>query len=148
MKYIEHDVSADRAAASDMVRKSGQMGVPVVIADGEVIVGFDRIRLERLLSKGNGGHRLHFGISVADAARIAHRSGHIPVMGAYIGKIAPNSLGEKANLKPGDIITEVNSIPIRNADDLEKALSTLTAGCRVEIALLRDQKPLILEISI
>lgn len=48
-------VDADRAAAEDMVRKSGQMGVPqteVVYDDGdsEIIVGFDKGRLNELLS--------------------------------------------------------------------------------------------------
>ena len=34
-----------------MVRKSGQMGVPVITIDDEVVVGFDRARIEELLAK-------------------------------------------------------------------------------------------------
>jgi len=33
-----------------MVQKSGQMGVPVTIIDGEVVVGFDQAVLDKLLS--------------------------------------------------------------------------------------------------
>ena len=51
VKYAEYDVSRDRAAADEMVRLTGQMGVPVILVDGQVVVGFDRARLEHLLSK-------------------------------------------------------------------------------------------------
>lgn len=47
--YTEIDVSADYNAAMEMVRKSGQTGVPVVEIDGEIVVGFDRERIDELL---------------------------------------------------------------------------------------------------
>lgn len=47
--FTEVDVSQDYEAAMEMVRKSGQMGVPVVEIDGEIVVGFDRERIDRLL---------------------------------------------------------------------------------------------------
>lgn len=47
--YEEVDVAADMEAAMEMVRKSGQMGTPVVEIDGEIVVGFDRGRLDYLL---------------------------------------------------------------------------------------------------
>jgi hypothetical protein len=34
-----------------LVKKSGQMGVPVIDVDGEIVVGFDKERLEALLKK-------------------------------------------------------------------------------------------------
>lgn len=39
------DVSTDRTGLQEMMRVSGQMGVPVVVIDGEVIVGFDQARI-------------------------------------------------------------------------------------------------------
>jgi glutaredoxin len=47
--FTEIDVSADYNAAMEMVRKSGQTGVPVVEIDGEIVVGFDRERIDQLL---------------------------------------------------------------------------------------------------
>lgn len=47
----------DRAARQEMVRLSGQMGVPVIVVDGTVIVGFDRNRLVATLEKGGGRAR-------------------------------------------------------------------------------------------
>ena len=47
--FREVDVSRDASAARDMVRRTGQMGVPVIEIDGRPIVGFDRRRIDSLL---------------------------------------------------------------------------------------------------
>lgn len=49
VKYKDVDVSRDAAAARDMVRRSGQQGVPVIDIGGKVIVGFDRPKINQLL---------------------------------------------------------------------------------------------------
>jgi glutaredoxin len=43
------NVLDDHEAREELVRRTGQMAVPVILVDDEVIVGFDRARLERLL---------------------------------------------------------------------------------------------------
>lgn len=48
--FKDVDVSRDAKAAQDMVRRSGQMGVPQAWIDGQVIVGFDRKRVDSLLN--------------------------------------------------------------------------------------------------
>lgn len=47
--FKDIDVSRDAAAARDMVRRSGQQGVPVIDVGGKIIVGFDRPKLDRML---------------------------------------------------------------------------------------------------
>lgn len=47
--FRDIDVSRNEAAAKELVRKSGQMGVPVIDVNGTIIVGFDRSRLVRAL---------------------------------------------------------------------------------------------------
>lgn len=47
--YTEIDVSRDEEAAREMVRKSGQQGVPQTDIEGTVIVGFDQKRIKELL---------------------------------------------------------------------------------------------------
>lgn len=49
------DVARDKAAREEMVRLSRQMGVPVIVVDGTVIVGFDRARLKAALGKVGSG---------------------------------------------------------------------------------------------
>lgn len=43
------DVSSDHKAADEMMQKSGQMGVPVLDIDGEIIVGFDKEKIKLAL---------------------------------------------------------------------------------------------------
>ena len=53
VKYSEVDVGSDQKAAHEMIEKSGQMGVPVIDIDGQIIVGFDKPALERALKKAS-----------------------------------------------------------------------------------------------
>jgi glutaredoxin-like YruB-family protein len=49
--FEDIDVSADRAAAMEMVKKTGQMGVPVALIGDVYIVGFDQARIDEELAK-------------------------------------------------------------------------------------------------
>ena len=49
IQFTNYDVSADQEKAEEMVKKSGQMGVPVLDIDGEIIVGFDKDRIKEVL---------------------------------------------------------------------------------------------------
>ena len=57
MPFKEYDVSRDSAAAEEMVNLTGQMGVPVIVIDGQAVVGFDRTRIQELLSAGAARNR-------------------------------------------------------------------------------------------
>jgi glutaredoxin len=47
--FEEIDVTEDAAKAAEMVRKSGQSGVPVTEIDGQIVVGYDLKKLRALL---------------------------------------------------------------------------------------------------
>lgn len=47
--FREVDVSVDSQAAMEMVRKSGQRGVPVLDINGSIVVGFDQSAIDKLL---------------------------------------------------------------------------------------------------
>ena len=49
VEYEDVDVSSDRERAEEMIKKSGQMGVPVTDIDGEIVIGFDEKKLKKLL---------------------------------------------------------------------------------------------------
>ena len=49
VEYEEKNVVTDMEAREAMVQKSGQMGVPVIEVDGQVIVGFDQSQLKEAL---------------------------------------------------------------------------------------------------
>lgn len=48
-KYTDHDVAADVQARNQMVERSGQLGVPVIEIDGNIVVGFNRAKLDEIL---------------------------------------------------------------------------------------------------
>jgi len=50
VEFEDIDVSQDRMQAMQMVQKSGQMGVPQLWIDGQVVVGFDTPRINQLLA--------------------------------------------------------------------------------------------------
>jgi glutaredoxin-like YruB-family protein len=47
--FEDYDVGENREKLEEMIKKSGQIGVPVVDIDGEIIVGFDREEIKRKL---------------------------------------------------------------------------------------------------
>ncbi|MCM8801289.1 MAG: glutaredoxin family protein [Candidatus Omnitrophica bacterium] len=49
IEFEDFDVSSNQEAAEEMIRISGQMGVPVLDIDGEIVVGFDKERIKELL---------------------------------------------------------------------------------------------------
>ncbi len=49
VEYENIDVSTDQDKAEEMKQKSGQMGVPVIDIEGEIIVGFDKDRISKAL---------------------------------------------------------------------------------------------------
>lgn len=50
VRFTEIDVSKDHKAAQDMVRRTGQMGVPVILINNKPIVGFDRNKINSMLN--------------------------------------------------------------------------------------------------
>lgn len=51
ISYQDIDVSSNKAAADEMVKLSGQMSVPVMTIDGNVIKGFDKAKIDSLVKK-------------------------------------------------------------------------------------------------
>lgn len=52
IKFEDIDVQKNHAAAIEMIKKSGQNGVPVIDVDGKIIVGFDEPALREALGIG------------------------------------------------------------------------------------------------
>ena len=48
--YTEHDVAEDPVKRQEMIDKTQQMGVPVIIIDGKIVIGFDREKIAELLN--------------------------------------------------------------------------------------------------
>jgi len=137
-------VSQDTAAATEMIRRSRQQGVPVIATEDEVIVGFDQVRLGRLAERYGGPRRPPLGVLGADAEeylrRHAHLSDQFPpgTTGVFVGQIRPNSVAEQAGLLAGDVIVGVAGKRVRNMTSLDKLIGTVSAGKSVPVRFLRD----------
>jgi len=47
--FEDIDVGSNQVVAEEMIKKSGQMGVPVIDIDGEIIIGFDKDKIKQAL---------------------------------------------------------------------------------------------------
>jgi putative serine protease PepD len=134
VRFTEKDVARDRRAAQEMVRVSGQQGVPVVTVDGQVVVGFDQPRLMQLLSQS----KPKLGASIADAASQAKKRPGIPQSGAYIGGVKQGSPAKNAGLKAGDVIVALGGQPVARAADLHRLVRTVPQGRDVSLTYVRN----------
>ncbi len=48
--FEDVNVAEDAAGREEMIKKSGQMGVPVADIDGQIVIGFDKERISKLLN--------------------------------------------------------------------------------------------------
>ena len=53
IRFIDVDVSKDQSGARDMMRRTGQMGVPVILINNRAIVGFDKPKINQMLNIKN-----------------------------------------------------------------------------------------------
>jgi glutaredoxin 3 len=136
--YVEKMVDSDRAAAIEMIQRSGQRGVPVTVINDEVVVGFDRARLERILAQqpqgGTSPKKGGLGALVKDAGSLALYGGK-QVRGAYVGGVNSGSPADRAGLRIGDVVVAVDGKPIAGVDDLAAAIKERTGdGVRLTLA--------------
>ena len=109
-----------------MVKRSRQMGVPVITVDDAVVVGFDQPRLEQLLASAPREFRL--------GAAVAAVSGG----GLLVGQVHPDTLAARAGLRSGDVILEVNGRPATDPDQLRAALELAFATGSPTLRVRRD----------
>jgi serine protease Do len=146
---------------TDAAVNPGNSGGPLVNLDGKVIGltaaiktrtgGFQGVGLAVSsnlakkavtdLIKNGGAKRSHFGISARELDEAsARKAGYKGTTGAVVAKVLDNSPAAKAGMMPGDVITKVNDIAIRNTQDLMKTISALPIGEIADVLLWRDGK--------
>ena len=137
--FIEHDVSRDPARADEMIRISGQRGVPVVLIDGQTVVGFDRPRIEQLLSCMQS-QPPKLGVAIADARQYAAKRKLELPDGAYVGRVTPGSAAALAGVKPGDVIVQLAGQAVRSDRDIDRILNSVQARGTIDLVLRRKDR--------
>jgi glutaredoxin 3 len=135
--FVEKNVAADPRAAREMVRASGQQGVPVITVDGQVVIGFNQPRLMQLLSQTHPA-RPKLGASIADAASQAHKHPGVPATGAYVGRVRAGSPADRAGLRRGDVIVALGGNRVARARDVFRLIPDMPHGREVSLAFVRD----------
>jgi glutaredoxin len=136
------NVSEDAGALAEMVRRSGQHDVPVVIAGEEVVVGLDRRRLDQLFPRKEE-QPIRLGVSIASVGAGGRRP-----LGAYVGRVSADSPADRAGLREGDVIVEVAQRPVHSAQDVRAALVSILPGTKVPITMWRSGHTLRVVVSV
>ena len=137
VKYIEYDVASNTIAAQKMIRLTGQRGVPVTVINGEVIIGYDVIKIEKALRLQQLTRPL-FGAAITDADRLTEGKDKTQTFGAYIGRVRPGSLADKLGLVTGDIVIDISGQSVCNASDMETILNLLPPGSQISLSYKRN----------
>jgi S1-C subfamily serine protease len=128
----------------EMIRVSGQQGVPVTVANGDVILGFDQRKFAKLAEKFAGPKRPPLGILAADAEEYLTKhpemAEKIPTgtKGVYVGKVRPSSVAARGGLEPGDVITSFAGKRVRTMAALDQMVDTLKAGDQATAKFIRN----------
>lgn len=144
--FVEKRVDSDRAAAIEMIRRSGQQGVPVTATEDEVILGFDQQKLQRLVKKYAAPKRPSLGLLAAEAESYLKNHPELAeqypagIKGIYIGQIRPDSVAAKAGLKSGDIIVAAAGKRVANIHALDRLIETLNPGESISMRYYRGRE--------
>lgn len=68
--------------------------------------------------------------------------------GAFVSEVLPGSGSAKAGIKSGDVITSLNGKPLNSFAELRSRIATTEPGSKVKLGLLRDGKPLEVEVTL
>lgn len=83
--------------------------------------------------------RGHLGAEAQDLTpELAHAFGLRDRAGAVITRVQPDSPADKAGLKPGDVLVEVNGRPVRDSADVRNSIGLLRVGEQVNLTVVRD----------
>ena len=141
--FEEKRVDSDYNAAMEMIRRSGQQGVPVIATDSDVIVGFDQPRLAKIVERYGRPKRAPLGLLAADAESYFANHPEIAAAypegsrGIYVGEVKAGSVAEKAGIRRGDVITSVAGKRVKNMATLDQLIDTLQSGQNVKARYVR-----------
>jgi serine protease Do len=116
-------------------RTGGYMGmsfaIPIDVA----------LNVKDQLLKNGKVNRSRIGVAVQDLGQpLAQSFGLATPHGALVSAVEPQSPGERAGLKPGDIITSVNGHIIDHSGDLPAVISQLPPGTEAKLGIWHDKK--------
>jgi serine protease Do len=103
---------------------------------------------EQLIKHGKVEHG-YLGININDVTPDnAHFFNLKEASGAIVAQVSPDSPASKGGLRQGDVVTEVNGQKVVNGSGLQVAVSEMTPGTAVKLGVMRDGKPMTLDLTV
>jgi putative serine protease PepD len=128
-ELIGVNVAIANAGGSSTGEQSGSIGVGFAIP-----ANLAKRVADEIIADGTATHGL-LGATVKDATSETSKT-----VGAEINEVTGGGAAETAGLKPGDVITEFNDIPITSSTDLTAQVRALAAGTSTSLTYVRDGK--------
>jgi S1-C subfamily serine protease len=81
------------------------------------------------------------GVSIKDIdATLAKEIGLKEIKGVYVQDLTPDGSAKEAGINPGDVILEVNGIPVNSASELQEQVGKFRPGDKISVLVLKDGK--------
>jgi serine protease Do/serine protease DegQ len=104
--------------------------------------------MEQLIAHGEV-QRGRIGVQIQDLTpELAEAFGVKELNGAVVSQVTPGSPAEKAGVRAGDVVTLLNGQPVRGSSDLRNKVGLMRIGEKVTLNLMRDGKPLKIEMAV
>jgi serine protease Do len=82
--------------------------------------------------------RALLGVEISDInSQLAKDKNLKTLEGAYVGKVSENSAAKKAGMKEGDIINNVNGVPVKSATELQEQIGRYRPGDKITVTVVR-----------
>ncbi len=159
----------DKFIQVDAPINEGNSGGPLLTQDGKVIgmntailsptggsigIGFaipsDMIRkITDDLQKYGHVTRGYIGVEAQSVSGAMSKALNLPHEGgALIASVMPNTPAERAGLKPGDVIVDVNGQEIKNPSDLANHVADVKPDTDAKLSVIRDGKPVTIAVKV
>ena len=124
-------------------RSGGSIGLSFAIPIGVALDVVEQLKTTGEVVRG------WLGVGIQEVDRNLAQSFHLDKpTGALVSQIEPGGPADKAGIKIGDIVTELNDVLINDSADLPHVVGLVKPGTEVKLKVVREGKPMLLDVTV